>query len=192
MTVIGNYSLSVNKLPENNVCLADKTRVVIQEPVVLKRADNLSVKSNFGTVPAKENIGFEKKESHHSSATKVVAELVSSGLNLLVKHEPQAVVESAKGVRTIGNVAAKTMPAVVTGINVGITLYDSHDSYLKLTDKNVSLPSKALSVTTVGLDLVTVFAHHAGYGKTAALASVVSIGTSLASEYYRDDSKTSK
>ena len=196
MTIINNNGLVINTL-KITAAPADKTRVEIDKaPAVFKNADNLSVKANFGVVPASKEIEFEKKESNSASVTKVIAELVSTGLNLTVKARPKAVISASEKIgvevvaKTGGTVAAfvgKAMPNVVMAINVGITVHDAHDSYVKLTDKNTSFSSKAFSVSTVGLDLVTVVTHHAGYGKVAAAASLASIGTSLASDYLRDD-----
>ena len=187
MTIIKN-SLTISQVEAKTYALVDKTAVVVtREPMALKKSDCLTVKSNFGVVPARENIVHEKKEKG-SALTKVIAELTASGLNLA---SPK-IVAAAKTSGAAGKFAGKIMPGVVSGVNVGITIFDGTDSYKKLTNSNVGLPSKALSVATVGLDLVTVFTHHSGYGKAAAMASVVSIGTSIASDYYKNESKTSK
>lgn len=210
MTAINNNLIQVEPVRLSKAVVADKTAVASGEPSgILKQSDQLSVKSNFGTVPAKENIGLEKEKSSSSSVTKVIAELVSSGLNLTVKAKPKAAVVASEKILTessgavaatvaaktgnsLGKVVGNAMPAVVMAINVGITVHDAHDSYKKLTDKNVTVSSKALSAATVGLDLVTVFTHHAGHGKIAALASVVSIGTSLASDYLKHEKPAGK
>jgi hypothetical protein len=181
MTTINN-SLAAIPLDLKAFCINDKTTVVLsKDPGVLKRTDSLTLKSSFGTVPANEKETAAKKE-FGSAYIKVIAELTSSGLNLA---SPKIVTAAKTGGAT-GQVIGKIMPGLVSGINVGITVLDSHDSYKKLINSNVSLPSKAFSVATVGLDLVTVVAHHAGNSKTAALASVASIGTSIASDYFKE------
>jgi hypothetical protein len=182
MTTIG-FNTGTSQVKNKSYNDIDATRVVIEKPpVCLNKPDNLTIKLNSGPVPAKEG-------SIYSAAPKVLAELVSSGLNLLVKHEPKQTVATTEKVveaaaKSTGTFAGKAMPVVVSSINVGITIYDSHSFYKSLKSDD-SMISKALSGATVGLDLVTVAAHHIGYGKTAALASVVSIGTSLASEHLK-------
>ena len=157
--------------------------------------DNLTVKTNFGTVPANSEVKMEEGEDFSSCAPKVAGEVAASCANLMVKHEIKGVlVNSAKilgssieisGKASVKAFAGKALPAAVTVVNYGIALYDSYGAYQKIADKDVSLKSKSFALATVGLDVVTIVAHHKGNGKIAAAASVVSIGTSLASDFLK-------
>lgn len=104
-----------------------------------------------------------------------------------VKATAEAGVKTAsKGSVKVASKFAKIAPHIGTAIGTGITIWDGVDAWKKTKDPNVSVASKALAWTTVGLDAVSTVSMATGKGKPFGWAATgLSIGTSFLSEYLR-------
>jgi hypothetical protein len=105
----------------------------------------------------------------------------------LVKTAEKAAVETAvKGTAKVGATAARFVPIAGAVASAGITAWDAHDAWKKTTDPKVGKLSTALAWTTVGLDAVSTVATATGVGTPIGwVATGLSIGTSIASDYFK-------
>jgi hypothetical protein len=91
-----------------------------------------------------------------------------------------------KGTSTaIGTGIAKYGTAVGHIANGAILAYDGYDAYKKIKDPNVSMTSKALAATTVGLDVASM-ALDKKYKPLSWVASGLGIATSIGSDLTKD------
>lgn len=158
-----------------NVVISDinkksfKTELPVKSPdIVLKDSDSSKIKDHKKGIP--------------SSAIKIAAEVTLAVGNSLV-HKPDA------GVKVAANSSkfmTKTLPKTVGILNYAVGAYDTYDFSKKLINKDVSIKSKAFAGGTVALDIVTIVAHNKGSGKIAMAAGLLSIGTSVASDYFKN------
>ncbi|MBC7474057.1 MAG: hypothetical protein H7263_07165, partial [Candidatus Sericytochromatia bacterium] len=93
---------------------------------------------------------------------------------------------AAKGGVKFATKVSKAMPWVGTAVGVGIAAWDTKDAIDKTRDGKSSTVSKVLAWGTVGLDVVSTATTATGKGAPIGwVATVLSIGTSIASDYTR-------
>lgn len=85
-----------------------------------------------------------------------------------------------------GGKLASAVPIIGAVAGAAITAYDVHDAIKKTKDKNTTKLSAGLAWATVGLDVISTAATATGIGAPVGwVATGLSIGTSIASDYYR-------
>lgn len=105
---------------------------------------------------------------------------------LTVTAEKAAVKAASSGTAKTGSKLAGAVPFIGAAINLGITAYDTVDAVKKTKDPNVSKLSAGLAWATVGLDVVSTVTVATGVGAPIGwIASGLSIGTSIASDYFK-------
>jgi len=117
-------------------------------------------------------------------AEKVTTKGVQKALSLTA--EKAAVEATTKISARFGSKLAGVAPVIGVAAGSAIAVWDAKDALKKTRDKNVSLASKSLAWTTVGLDVVSTVAEFSGKGKPVGWAAMgLSIGTSTLSDYLR-------
>lgn len=100
--------------------------------------------------------------------------------------EDAAVKAATSGSAKAGSKASSIAPVVGAAIGLAITAWDAKDAYQKTKDPNTTKLSAGLAWATVGLDLVSTVTIATGVGAPIGwVATGLSIGTSVASDYFR-------
>ncbi|MFN8673214.1 MAG: hypothetical protein U0457_14180 [Candidatus Sericytochromatia bacterium] len=159
-----------------------------------KNAGSALIKTGIGSGEKALSIGMKEgtAKAVETVLTKAGSEVTGKVAAKTLEKQTVAAVEKAtaevavKGGTKFAVRAAKAMPYVHAAVGAGITIWDAKDAMEKTRDSKASTTSKVLAWGTVGLDVVSTVTAATGKGKPIGwAATVLGIGTSIASDYTR-------
>ena len=154
---------------------AVKSTVVGAGEVALKKGIEKGIEKGLTAAVSRAGVGAVEKVT--TKATEKALEKVVTAA---------ATKAATTGTAKAGTKIASAVPIIGAIAGAAIVAYDAHDAYKKFKDPKATNLSRGLAVATVALGTISTIAKATGIGAPIGwIATGLSIGTSVASDYYR-------